>query len=766
MSPLLAILLADIVLVVFGGTWGIKVADQKARDRRRKTYRLNFPAELSPEQVITWLRSISGTLRGGRLKLTGAPSIVFETFATHKGIIHRLKVPYGHEPYIIPQLRVSGINATPEEEFEDRNWVYGVEVGIKNSGMQLRIYDPADVSTSLLSSLQSFGPDEALLVQWVVTPTAPTKLPEAGKERTIDWNGVFKHGIRVDVEASKDEIHDRRDKLAEPNFSVVLRVAGHASTDAAGRALVERVRMALAATRTASVRFHKRLVRLSSLRERIRAAHSPVIMPGQLSAPELAAFIAWPMGRPIVAGLAPSMARHLPPSATVPSTGRVIGTASAPGAERPVAVSYENCVRHTYCIGGTGSGKSVLLANMAVQDMKAGHGVILVDAKSDKDALFWRVLREIPDNRLHDVIILNVEDTEFPVGFNILDQGESATAISQVSQLIANMYSDMSKSLNAPRILYHALHALAAVPGHTFIDLPTLLENQPRGSKEGRWQDWLARDVKANAKNKDVVRWLQELQNMSPTNRDTYIGPVANRTWEYTNRPEMKAILGQRKSGFQMRDVILNNKILLVYVNGTKVGAQTASLVGALIVDAVWQTVQEVQAEKSNFLYLDEFADFLKFSPIGIEPLLTKARGSNLGLVLAHQHMKQLSPDVKAAVLNNTATQIRFKLGADDARDTVREIPGHMVTEDDLKSLQRFHTVCTIATDDATSTPVTVQTSPPGRATGNAGKAEYLSQQRYGKPREDVERELDDLPGGHAEPGNRPRPPISGAGWR
>lgn len=758
---ILLLWLVEIAGVVFFGIVGIKVHDQRYRDRKRKTYRLNFPGDLSPEQVVTWLRSISGTLRGGKYNLTGAPTLAFETFATTKGIIHRLKVPYGHEPYIIPQLRVSGINATPEDEFEDRNWLHGVEVGIKNTSRQLRVYEPADVSTSILSCLQSLQPDEALLIQWVVTPAAPVKLPEHGAPtHELDWNGIWTHGVRVKAEASKDEVRDRRDKLAEPNFNVVLRVAGSAETEPAARGLVERIRMALAAVRGPTIRFHKRLVRIQKLRDHIRKAHSPLIMPGQLSAPELAAMIAWPMGRPQVAGLAPVMARHLPPSAVIPSAGRKLGVANMPGAERPVAISYPNCLRHTYVIGGTGSGKSVLLANMLGQDMRNGNGVILFDAKSDKDALFYRALDVIPEDRLDDVIILNIEDTDYPVGFNILDQGNSFSSISNMSSLISTMYGGTSTSVTAPRTLYHMLHALAETPGHTFIDLPILIENYPKNSPEGQWQDSVIRNVK----NADIKSFMQQWTNKTKPERDRDAGPVYNRTWEFTNRPEIKRILGQRKSSFKMVDVIRDNKILLVYVNGAKIGEQTAALIGTLIVNAIWEAVQQVQPEKANFLYLDEFADFINL-PISTEAMLTKARGSNLGLVLAHQHMKQLSPEVKEAVLSNTATKIIFKTGKKDGTELAGELPGGIVTVEDLKSLARYETMCSIATDTGTSPPVTVRAYPPPRNSGNAAKAIALSRAKYGRPLEDVTRDIDNRPGGHAEPAggkNRPRPPLSG----
>jgi hypothetical protein len=732
------------------GVWLVKLMDQVARDRKRKTYRLNHPADLSPEGSLTFQRSISGTLRGGKLNLTGAPGLAYETFASSTEITHRFKVPYGHEPYIIPQLRLTGINATPEDEFKDRDWIAGVELGVKNTSHQLRIFDIADVSTSILSALQAFQPDEALIIQIIATPAPPTKLPEKGDAtHQINWNGIWTHGILAKTEASKDEIKDRREKLEEPNFNVVIRIAASAKTKAAAAALVSRIQMAFAATRGPNIRFYRRWITLNALRDRIRTAHTPVIMPGQFSAPELVSFIAWPHGRPRIAGLAPSMTRHIPVASTVPSEGRRIGISTMPGNERPVAVAYKHTLKHSWVLGPSGVGKTTLLANMAAQDMANGYGLVLVEAKRD---LFHEVLKRVPDNRIDDVIVFDIEDGDFPLGFNVLDQGNNANAIDEVCGTIAKMYSGVSQSIQAPQILYQSLHALAETPGHTFIDLPRLLEKYPNDAPESEWQHWLA----ANTKDPDAKKFLERLLNMSPAERDRYVMPVLNRTWEFTNRRELKRILGQRQSSFKMVDVIRDNKILLVNLDSQLIGEQTAALVGTLIVNSVWRSVRQVQAEKPNFLYLDEFQDFVDL-PVGIEAVMAKARSYNLGLTLAHQELGQLSknPQLKSAVMANTATKIVFQPAADDAGSVVRAFANE-VKADELLHLGAHETMSRIATDLGSSPVATVRTYAPSRETGNEGKARNLSQNRYGRPLEDVLRDLDNRPGGHSD---KPRPP-------
>ena len=150
--------------VICYGLWGIKLMDQPWRDKKRKTFRLNFASDTKPEQVIRVLNRISGTLRGGRFNLGGRPSLVFEVFATHKGIIHRLRIPYGHERYVLKLLRGIGVTPEPETEFESRNWVKAIECGITNPHRQFRVNDPGEFSADILRTLQSFDFDEAMLL--------------------------------------------------------------------------------------------------------------------------------------------------------------------------------------------------------------------------------------------------------------------------------------------------------------------------------------------------------------------------------------------------------------------------------------------------------------------------------------------------------------------------------------------------------------------------------------------------------------------------
>lgn len=348
----LALLLA-FSTVIFAGVLLVKQSDQQVRDRDRKTYQLAFPSDLDADRVAAWLRSISGTLRTGPTRLFGTPTIVFELWATNRGITHRLKVPWQHADFIVAQLRslVPGIRVTPEDEWPTRTWTRAIEARLTNTSRQLRIHSATDMAASLLASVQALGEKETILMQWVVSPAVPTPPPVYQKAKTHQlrvqnlWNGTL---------ASQDEVNDRRDKLSEPNLLAVLRIAAQANTAERADHLLYRVKASLAAARGPTTRFARRLVSGKTLQSRLDHASGPVNFPIQLSAPELSALIAWPIGNPMITGLPRPMSKQFPPHGAVPREGIVIGHSSFPGAERRLAIGYTEALMHTSVTGLTG----------------------------------------------------------------------------------------------------------------------------------------------------------------------------------------------------------------------------------------------------------------------------------------------------------------------------------------------------------------------------------------------------------------------------
>lgn len=683
-----------------------------------------------------------------RPPLFGRPSLVLELWSTKEGLENLIRIPHQYVKYVKPQFQRHGIQLERIEDRPRRQWTSVTELSLTNSGQPLRIPDGSDVTGRILSSVQAMQNEETVCMQWTVTPRAARQPPQRQRTQT---NHIGAQVLWSGTEASNDEVNGLRKKATEANFMATLRIAAYANTKKGAQDLIHNVRHGIKSFLGPHQHLERKTRNPKELQRRMEEGIT-AFWPGfQLMASELAAIAGIPIGSPFIAGLAPTMARHRPAPASVPSDpkiARIIGQSNFDGDERDVGLAYVHTDRHMHLLGKTGSGKTTLMVNMMVQDMEQGYGVILVDAKSGPQNAFEGVLDRIPRSRWDDVIILDVNDTEFPVGFNVMEQTTSQTAVDAFSTMLSSMFKD-SVSITAPRMVFNLSHALADA-GYTFIDLGTMLT--PLTPEERVWRDEVLRKVK----NREVSQYVQNYINMTQKEADRLAQPVYNRVWEFTSRSEIKNILGQQHSTFKMSDVIEQNKILLVYLNGMHIGKQTASIAGTLIVNGVWQAAQEFHAPKFNFLYLDEFQDFVKLG-VPMEEMLEKSRGAKLGNVLAHQGLEQLDNSLRSAVMTNTLSKVAFETSARDGAVMAREFRGNL-REDDFKNLDRFEALAMVATDRSVSAPMTITTKAPIDPHGYANTIRNMSRAKYGRPVAEVEAELANRYKVEGKPRQRPKP--------
>ncbi|NEA56397.1 type IV secretory system conjugative DNA transfer family protein [Streptomyces sp. SID13666] len=710
----------------------------RSSDDSRVSYRLTFPAELAAAEVAKWLNAVSGTLRSGTGHLLNVPTMVFESWATDLGITHRIRVPKASAAYIVPQLRslVPGMTVTPEDDEPEHQWTTAVELGQTNPSRTLNIPDAEALSTSVLANMQSLGRGEALLVQWVVRPAAKEALPKQGHEVSTSRYSVVGQLLSGGRGADKDEIADRRAKLSEPNFIAVLRVAAKAADPRRAAGLLMNVRDSLTSVHSVDNRFKKRLVTSARLMERIKRASGSVLYPAKLSTTELVSLISWPIGRPHIAGLPRSRTRHLPATGAVLSTGRVMARSNFPGASRLLALDAIESAQHLQVVGPTGSGKTALLSNLIVQDMEAGRGVILIESKGD---LFQAALERVPKKRLHDVVLLDVTDTDHPVGFNIL-QGSPYVVAADIQRLFDHLYPQDARGVRVRQGFYHLILTLLMSEGArgqmTFADMGAL--SVPRANQQ-QFSDDLIQGV---SHIEELAHWWQEITALPRPQRELYFKPLSDRTWQLNNRRSIRNIIGQSSSTIDLREVIRGNKILLVNLGRATEGKETAGLLGSLLLNSIWSAVQSGVANpaRPTMLYLDEFQDFLNL-PISPADMFAQARSLGLAMTVAHQFLGQLTKELQDATQNNARSTVVFQTSADEARSFARQF-GRSVAEDDFTNQARFEVIMRLATATGVSAPMTAVTLPPRDPSGLADQVRELSRKAYGRPVVEVEEEI------------------------
>lgn len=753
----MGILLSLLVLfAVFGtalivGAWSFMLFKHKQRDKDRTTYILNFPTDLKHDQLTSWLRAISRTVSTSKWNLAGSESIVFETLSTDQGIIHKIKVPWQHKDDIIPQLRAlaPGVTATPEEIPRRVPWTHAVEVGLHNPARTLDIPIPENLAASILAGMQPLTEGEAVLLQWVVAPARLEQLPHRAST-----SNEFRLGGTS--QATEDQIKDRRAKLSEPNVMGVLRVAAKAGTPVRAEHLIGRVKTSLKPVENGTTYWSPSTNRKDVILTRVNNASSMAVWPVQLMVSELAALIAWPIGSPNVSGLPRGASRQLAANLAVPREGIVIGSSTFPGHERPVAISTEGGFQHTLITGSTGVGKTTLLANMVEQDMQQGNTVIVMEPKGD---LFYETLARVPYNRRADVIIVDLNDTAFPVGFNVLQQGNPRLAAASIKSLFETMFPDIRRGAWARAALHRGLQTLITDPRTAFTDIVPLFSPTSRSDPETDWKDNLIRGLT----DYDLKLFWQRFDNFKLDQQERYAAPLMDRAWIINETPEVRNIFGQSTSSFTFDDVVRNNKILLINLSG--VPDDAASLTGTIFMQSLWTAVQALRgsAEKPAFLYLDEFQSFMKL-PIATDEMLAKARSFRLGMRLAHQHLDQLTPELVSAVKSNARNKIMFNLNASDATVMAREY-GSLVTPHDFQALRAYEAMAQVMSSEGSSQPFSMQTFPASRRSANVDALRIASRQQYGRPVDQVIQEMRDRRKGPEGPAKRVRPPISGADW-
>jgi hypothetical protein len=720
---------------------------QVTRDRHRDTYLVTFPSDLDAERTLAWLRSISGTLPKRSGGAFSKDTLVFETWATSSGITHRLMTPRSASEYIAAQLRTHGrgVTVTKDDTRPTVDWTAGVSVGMSSPLRQLRIPRHSDLAASLLGSIQALQGDEMVMIQWVLSP-APFETPPSKEVGSMSAEFSVKsaliHGPR---QATGDEVTDRRSKLDEQNLLGIGRIMARAADQKRAGELILRVESSLAAAGTATNHFkfrdpQKELLgkdkKLAALKASAADALSPAIFPAQFNLTELAGVIAWPIGQPFVAGLPQGATRHVYATEDIPTDGRILGDSNYPGHERPIALSYDYATQHMLITGKTGTGKTVLMGNTFGIDVARGYGAIVIDASNSdsNETMFNQAKRLIPDHRIEDTIILDVnEGRSTPLGFNILEQGNPRFVADQVTQLFANLYNETA-GVYTRRLLFYGIYTLAEVPGLTMLDLLPLLERST--PEEAAWAD----GVIASVKDRGIREFWESWKAKAQPERERHMQPLINRMFQLKDRPEIRDIIGQSSSSFLVEEVLQQNKILLVNLAGLP--PETSSVLGTLLVNSIWTAAQRLKPERPDFLYLDEFQVMTSKLPFGLDDMLNRARKHNLGVVMATQYLEDVPAEVRNAAINNARTKVIYQTSAKEARMWAAEF-GKTLDDSDFMRIRQYEAVAQIATSSGITAPVTIRSRPPMKSTGNALQVMQRSREKFGRPIAQVMEERD-----------------------
>ncbi len=378
--------------------------------------------------------------------------------------------------------------------------------------------------------------------------------------------------------------------------------------------------------------------------------------------------------------------------------------------------------RHIWAIGKTGTGKSTMLENMAIDDMKKDRGICYIDPHGDACET---LLDYVPKRRINDVIYFNPADSEYPITINPLEvrnKEEAELVVSGLMAIFTKVWANVW-SARMEYILRNAFLTLAEIPGSTLADVLSIISNQA----------FRARTVEKLKDQALINFWRDEFDKMPPNLQKEAVAPIQNKVGQFVTSPMIRRIIGNSKSTIAIDDVMNSGKILLANLSQGRLGEDNSALLGAMLITKLQLVaMRRVNIEESErrdfFMYVDEFQNFATTSFIKI---LSEARKYRLSVMLANQYMAQIPEEVQKAILGNAGTVTCFALGASDSEILHKEF-AEVFSQNDLVNLSKYQIAMKMMIDGQTSRPFVANTLPlPISKNQNRQKVIEVSRSRW-----------------------------------
>ena len=436
-----------------------------------------------------------------------------------------------------------------------------------------------------------------------------------------------------------------------------------------------------------------------------------------------------------------SFAKQSPAPVEMPADGITLGVNRYGAEERPVKFGVADRLRHCYVIGQTGTGKTGLLKNMIIQDIKNGDGVAFVDPHGND---IEDILAAIPPERAKDVIYFDPAHTDRPMGLNMLEYDRTKPemktfVVDEVYGIFRKLYADVPEAFGPMFEQYYrnAVQLVVEDPdsGSTFVEIPRV------------FADTAFRNLKlSRCKNPIIVQFWRKIaeQAQGDPSLENVAPYITSKFDVFLTNDIMRPIVSQEKSAFDFRSIMDDKKIFLANLSKGRLGDRNTSLLGLILVSKFLQAAfSRVDTRGGDlpvfYLYIDEFQNFATPS---IGTILSEARKYKLSLVIAHQFIAQLDEKIRDAVVGNVGTKASFRVGTTDAEFLAKQFEP-VFGQQDLENLPNRHAVCALLVNGVPARPFSLQTENlPNFDFSTVPALKELSYRTFGRDREEVEAEM------------------------
>jgi hypothetical protein len=710
----------------------------------------------------------------------------FEIVASHNKIYFYVVSPFDDLRYIEQQIHAYYPDAVVEEVEDYNPFSMNGKIAAayiktkKYSFFPIKTYQKMEVDplNSLINTLSKLGKDESLVIQYLVRSARKSwhkksrrVVSKINKKNSV-WAGVravtplgqiaeifyIGSGIKLKnpndapkkLSAAEEELVKAiEQKNLKTGLDVNIRIIACAKTKEDANRYIDNIASSFSEYNNFSYGnnfSHARRGNQEKIVQDFIYRYFKESISFLLNSEELASIFHFPLKGTETPNILWLTSKIAPAPADIPTEGISLGDNSYRGVKKEIRIKREDRRRHMYIIGKSGTGKSVLLANMAIQDIQNGEGVCVFDPNGD---LITDILDRIPPERAEDVIIFSPGDIERPLALNLLEYDprypeQKSFVINEMIGILDKLYD--LKATGGPMFEQYMRNAMLLImddpdSGATLMEIPKVLADEE-----------FRRYKLSLCKNQTVVDfWRKEAEKAGGEAALANIVPyITSKLTPFISNDMMRPIIGQQKSAFNLRELMDKQKILLVDLPKGLIGETNAYLLGMILVGkilmaALSRTDMSPASRKDFYLYIDEFQNFTTSS---ICQILSEARKYALDLIIAHQYIGQLSKnnnhEIREAVFGNVGTMVSFKIGSEDAEFLVKEF-APVFNQYDLINVNKGMACTKLLIDNSASRPFSLSTIWPilgVKREGMADKVRALSRLKYGQNTRLVEAEI------------------------
>jgi len=758
LMSLLIIVLVAVLLGFFGWAFLMwwKWRDREAKSLKLITLLVAVPQDNevkidAGEQIINSIASLYKSTKIKFLQLLIAqPSVSLEIIGTHDDIKFYISVPEKYQDLIEKQIYsvYAGSDIKVVEEpniYTSDGKVEYLWLALKKSiHYPLKTYkeistDPLAAVTSTLSKLNE---KETVVIQLVLSPT-DGKWAKIGRGFISNTKKSESNPEKASYKIDAKQLEAIEQKSGKPGFEVIVRIVAVAPSKEIAKMNISNIKACFGQFESPWNKFTSKKIRVKSMFMADFIYKYPVLMwiknKTILSSDEVAGIFHFPNKSIETPNIFWLKAKKAPEPIDSPQEGLYVGDNLYRGVTKKFCMTTEDRQRHFYIVGQTGVGKSWLLADMALQDIKAGHGVCFIDPHDTYES----ILERIPKERIDDVIYFDPSVTDRPMGFNVMEcdrEDQKDFVTSSIINLMYKLYDPYKTGIVGPRFEHAIRNIMLTVmiePGATFIEIVRCLTDQS-----------YVQELLPKLTDPMVKRyWTDQIAQTSDFHKSEVLDYIVSKFGRFITNTMMRNIIGQSTSSFNFRKAMDDGKILIINLAKGTIGEENSAFLGLVLIPKILIAAMSRQDtpeanRKDFYLYVDEFQNF---ATQDFAVILSEARKYHLNLTVANQFISQMDDEVKNAVFGNVGTICSFRLGISDAGFLNKQFQPEF-GEHDLLNLGTGEVYLKTMINGVPKQPFSLKVAAEERQkAGDPKKAEMikkLSALKYGRPRELVEAEI------------------------